>query len=144
MNTRKTLTDTIGILLGMILLVGCGGSGQDKVVTIKVSSATMQEISTWDNNIVFFTSAKNPISSLSEVSVSEGEIGTWGVDINQVGRFLKTTGQDLIGLKMIGDVGEETKLFTDNPKLRLFITLDDFEKYILDTGGGVKVIFEEE
>jgi len=125
-----------------LLLVGCGGRQEN--VTIKVSSETMQEISSWGNKIVVFTSAKNPISSLDEVSVSDGEVGMWGPNPNVVIKFLKTFGQDMFGLQMIGDVGEGTKLFCDNPELQLFITSPDYKSYILDTGCGIKVVFEEE
>lgn len=142
MNAHKRLGSLAGIVLATLLLVGCS-RGQE-IVTIKVSSETMQEISSWGDNIVVLTSAKNPIGSLDEISVSNGEVGMWGPNLNTVTTFLKALGQDVFGLRMIGDVGEGTKLFCDNPELRLFITSPDFENYILDTGCGIKVVFEKE
>jgi hypothetical protein len=142
MNAHKRLGYLVGFVLSTLLLVGC--DGKQESVTIKVGSETMQEVSSWGDEIVVFTSAKNPINSLGEISVSDGEAGMWGPNPNVVIKFLKTFGQDMFGLQMIGDVGEGTKLFCDNPELRLFITSADFEKYILDTGCGIKVIFEEE
>jgi hypothetical protein len=142
MNVHKMSGYLVGFAMITLLLVGCGG-GQESV-TIKVGSETMQEISSWGDEIVVFTSAKNPISSLDGISVIDGEVGMWGPNPNTVIKFLKTFGQELFGLKMIGDVGEGTKLFCDNPGLRMFITSPDFEKYILDTGCGIKVAFEEE
>ncbi len=142
MNAHRKLGYLVGYVLITLLLVGCGGKQES--VTIKASSETMQEISSWGDKYVIFTSAQNPISSLDEISVSDGEVGTWGPNPNIVKSFLQTFGQDIFGLQMIGDVGEGTKLFCDNPELRLFITSAEFEKYILDTGCGVKVIFEEE
>lgn len=141
MNTQSRFVRFAGLVMIAVLLVGCGGG--KGTVTIKASAETMQQISSWGDNIVVFTSATNPISSLEEVSVSKGEVGMWGPNPNEVKNFLQTIGQDLIGLKMIGAVGEGTTLFCDNPELRLFITLPDFEKNILDTGCGIKVVFEE-
>ncbi len=142
MNAHKSFGYLVGFALIAFLLAGC--SGRQETVTIKVSSETMQEISSWGDEIVVFTSAKSPISSLNEISVSDGEVGMWVQDPNLVIKFAKTFGQDMFGLQMIGAVGKGTKLFCDNPELRLFITLSDFEQYILDTGCGIKVIFEEE
>lgn len=142
MNAHKKLGYLIGFVFIMLLMVGCGGKQES--VAIKASLDTIQEISSWGGKYVVFTSAQNPINSLDEISVSDGEVGTWGPNPNIVKSFLKTFGQDIFGLQMIGDVGQGTKIFCDNPELRLFIASADFEKYILDTGCGVKVTFEEE
>jgi hypothetical protein len=37
---------------------------QDKTVTINVPPVIIREVSSWDKRIVFFTSAKNPISEV--------------------------------------------------------------------------------
>lgn len=132
----------VQLALIFTLLVGCGGKTES--VIVKTSAETMQAVSTWQGEIIILTPADNPVGNLNELSVSGGEVGMWGPNPNEVKKFLGTFGQSLPGLQMIGDVGEGTRLFCDNPNLRLFITQPDYEKYILDTGCGVRVLLEEE
>jgi len=152
MNAHKTSNNWLVCVVIMLLLIGCS-SGKE-IVRVKVAPETLQEFSLWGDQVVIFTSAGNPISSLSEISVSTGEVGMWVPNSDLVFKFvktfshelsfLKTFGKEFFGLQSISAVGEGTKLFCDHPELRLFITLPDYEQYILDTGCGIEVIFEEE
>jgi hypothetical protein len=109
-------------------------------VTVKATPETLERLASWDKGIVFYTSGKDPISSLSDVSIAKGEVGTWGIELSsQVAELL---GQDIRGMRVIGDVGDGTTLFHSNPGLRLFVTSDKFERPIVTSGGGARIVFE--
>jgi hypothetical protein len=48
---------------------------KEKAVIVKIDSTVMKEIASWDKKIVFLTSAKTPIHSLSDITKSGGEVG---------------------------------------------------------------------
>ena len=109
------------------------------IVIIKVSSEVMQELSSWDGRIVFFTSATNPITDLS--GLSGDQIAMWGMELYEnFKQLFRVIGEPKETGRVIGDVAG---IFTKNPDLRLFITWDTFEKDILDTGGGIRIRFEQ-
>jgi hypothetical protein len=83
-----------------------------------------------------------------EVALQNIPISTFGENVIKLFRLagLDTmeatdgSGQKYTITRVI-DVNENANLFITNPKLRFFATWDIFEKDIVDTGGGVKIIF---
>ncbi len=98
----------------------------------------MRELETWDKKIVFFTSAVNPITSLN--GFPEDAVAMWGGELfENYKRFFRTVGEPREKGRVIGDV---ENIFTKNPEVRFFITWEQLEKYVVGTGGGVRVRFE--
>jgi hypothetical protein len=109
------------------------------IVIVKVSAEVMQELSTWDEGIAFYTSATDPITDLS--GLSENQIAMWGGELfPNYTQLFGVVGEPKATGKVIGDVAN---IFTKNPDLRLFITWDSFEEDIVDTGGGIRIRFEQ-
>ena len=121
-----------------VFAVLCTGCGPSSVVIVKVSPEVMEELSSWDTDIAFFTSAQNPITSLK--GLSEDEIAMWGFELfGNYQQLFQVVGEPKEKGNVIGDVAN---IFTKNPDLRLFITSKEFEEDVVGSGGGIKVQFE--
>jgi hypothetical protein len=106
---------------------------------VRVSPEVLKELASWDKRIVFFTPVENPITSLNGLSYEE--IAMWGMELfEKYKQLFRVVGEPKEEGRVIGDVNN---IFTKNPELRLFITWDTFEKGIVGTGGGIKILFEQ-
>lgn len=117
--------------------------GED-FVTVKVSQKVMKELASWDKEIVFYTSARNPITSLN--GLLDNEIAMWG-SIGLVKYYQKlfhAVGEPKEreeGYTRVSFIGDVANAFTKSQRRRLFITLGECED-IVKTGGGVRIHFE--
>lgn len=112
-------------------------------VNVEVNNPVIKELSTWDSDIVFFTSIKNPIKKLEDIKNPQGEVGTWGFELfRPVKELLKVAGIETDGILTIGN-GNFDNLFIERPKLKLFATKrSSFGcQNIVNTGGGIEVKF---
>lgn len=140
---------------GLIAIVLASGaiSHAAELVTIRVKPDVVKNLTTWDTNIVFLTSAAKPIRSLDEIPKRGGEVGTWGGELylpvlqlfKQAGvQIYKPDGSTFaVPFRTIGD-SYHGKLFIENPNLLLFVTHREFVRPIITTGGGIEVRFEAE
>jgi hypothetical protein len=111
----KGLLQKLGIILLALLLVSGGvfvWSSRFQGVTVYVSQAQMNQLQSWYKDIVFFTSASNPIKSLDEVK--NDEIGMWRGEL--LFKIAGLFGRDAFGLRVIG-TGNASAHFGKNPKL---------------------------
>jgi hypothetical protein len=147
------------IICFIVLFIAVAGAqfafSQNKTVKINLTPVIIKEVSSWDKRIVFFTSAMNPLTTLEDITNYREEVALQNIPISTLGENViklfrlaglhtmeatDGSGQKYTITRVI-DVNENPDLFIKNPKLRFFATWDIFEKNIVDTGGGVKIIF---
>jgi hypothetical protein len=135
-NRKNCLLSIAGAVCLTLLLVGCGS----QEVTVAVSQAELKAIQSMPQDVVFFTSASNPISSLK--GLQDDEIAMWGGElVDSVQKLLALSGRadTPVGLRVVG-AGDDNAKFNKNSHLRLFITHETYAKSITD-GGGVRIKF---
>jgi len=134
-----TFFQIIQTVLLMLLLAACGS----KNGKVTVSREEWKEIQSFPKDVVFFTSASNPITSLK--GLENDEVAMWGMELlPNTQKLLALSGRTdtPIGLSVIG-TGNDSAKFNKNLQLRLFVTYKSFAKDILD-GGGIQIEFVEE
>ena len=130
------------LCLGSIAFVGGCGKNQPPAsssVVILVSKEQMDVIRSLPRDLACFTPAKNPIKSME--GINDEEFASWvGADFPQRKLMAAFGRKDtVVGLRMMGTGGFS---FDEDPKLRLFITLESFADDIIK-GGGVRIVFKE-
>ena len=129
----------VGILaLTVVVCGGCGAS--ENTSKVVVSNAQFELMGSWPKDIVFFTRASKPITSLD--GLKDGEFAAWGMElVPVVQKLLVLSGREdtPVGFAIIGTGNDEAK-FNKNPKLKLFVTHESLARDILE-GGGVRIKF---
>src|SRR6266446_722334 len=113
---------------------------------IIVGPKTMNFLKRLGPDAVFYTSRAHPLRRLANITNSDTEFAAWGIPLLPMNDLM--TLKYMIGgkpehLRMIGN-GNFSKLFYQNPQLRLFVTNRkiSFVETIDRDGGGMKVMFE--
>jgi len=123
----------IGILIAL-------GACMKSSIEIPVQEDALDYIaSDCPKDVVFFTSASNPITSLE--GLKDNEIAIWGLELLSCvqGARQIIDKAEPHGLQVIGTGNADAK-FDQNATLRLFVTHEDYAEDIID-GGGVRIIF---
>jgi hypothetical protein len=113
------------------------------IAVVSVSPEVMEVLSSWDEGIVFFTSAQTPIASLQGLTADE--VGLWGAELmpNYLDLF-QVVGEPKESARLTG-TGHFDELFTAHAELRFFITWEsEVTELITKEGGGLKIRFEVE
>jgi hypothetical protein len=132
------LAAAVGIVLSPITYGGRSGTGNTVKVTI--SSAQIEQISSWPEDIVFFTRASDPITSLE--GLKDDEFAMWGMElVPVVQKLLVPSGREdtPVGLRIVGTGSADAK-FSKNVKLKLFVTHEALAEEIIE-GGGIRIKF---
>jgi hypothetical protein len=129
-------------------------NAEEKYINVNVNIKVLKEISSWDKNIIFLTSAKKPIQDLNDISKRHGEVGVWGGELYvPVLKLLDLAGLKVYASEKKGDkswkvpfsiIGNAyyADLFNNKPNLLLFVTDIDSAKSIVDNGGGIRIKFK--
>jgi len=139
----------ITVLTAFIVADATSALAQKRSMTVQitVTEDAATELENWPQDIIAFTSARNPLKSLNDMKSP----GDWAVSSSELipplARFLmasgitKSTSQALSTIAL----GNENfpKLFLKNESLRLFVTTAKTKNVdkITKSGGGNKVVF---
>jgi hypothetical protein len=113
---------------------------------IIVGPKTMNFLRRFGSDAVFFTSKDHPLTRLADITNADVEFGAWGIGLFQLDDLMNLKymiGGQPKNLRMIGN-GNFSKLFYQNPKLKLFVTSRTVQQVetIERSGGGMKVRFQ--
>jgi len=135
MSYQKLLQQMIGVILVMLLVVGCGApAAKPDTVVIFVSNEQMAVIESLPEDVVCLTSAQNPIESLE--GLRDDEFASWVTSPAIPQKLMAAFGREdtPVGLKMRGSAHQDAN-FVTNRKLRLFITHEPYVEDLLERGG---------
>ena len=128
-------TSTLPLLPYVVLFSTVCGCSSGPAVEIAISDAHFKEIENWPNDVVFLTSAKDPITTFE--GLEDDQIAIWGMElVVNVQNFLALSGRPdtPVGLNILG-TGHDDANFNENPKLKLFITHENAAQGLIDRGG---------
>ncbi len=130
MSYKKLLQQMIGVILVMLLVVGCGAPA----AKLFVSNKQMAVIESLPEDVVCLTSAQNPIESLE--GLRDDEFASWVTSPAIPQKLMAAFGREdtPVGLRMMGSAHQDAN-FVTNHKLRLFITHEPYVEDLLERGG---------
>jgi hypothetical protein len=113
---------------------------------IFVGPRTMEFLKRLGPNAVFFTSKDHPLERLADLTDTDSQFAAWGIppfSVDDLFNLKFMVGGKPEHLRMIGNLNF-TKLFQQNPKLKLFVTSSKIPlvETIERDGGGMKVSFK--
>ena len=135
---KKILAAGVVILLFAfsLLLVSCS---KGPTVTVKANKQVVELVKTWDPEISFYTSKKNPLKSIE--SLRQEEIGCWGRELGfHIRAFYDAAGIEKTRGDAVQVIGPDVPMFMMERGPRLYLTSAKFAPKLKEA---VKVTFVE-
>jgi hypothetical protein len=125
------------ILLGFSFwLVSCS---KGSTVKVKANKQVVELVKTWNPDISFYTSKKNPLKSIE--GLRQEEIGCWGPELgNNIRAFYDAAGTEKTHGEGVQVIGPDNPIFSMERGPRLYLTSAKFAPKLKEA---VKVEFSE-
>lgn len=119
-----------------LFVVGCG---KDSTVTVKANKNVVDLVKTWDPKLSFYTSKKNPLSSIG--GLKQEEIACWGRElVPNIIAFYDAAGVQKVYGDAVQVIGPDVPIFTMERSPRIYLVSSEFASRLKDA---VKVKFVE-